>query len=319
MSFKAIISIVASADDWNQQVDHPLQSWEWGGFKKSTGVEITRDFGYQITWHKLGPTPFKIGYLPKSKLPTLPEIRNIEKLAKSKNAVLVRMEPDATRQEAKRWLQTYGEILHPGRTVFTPHTFWLYLDKSEEELLAAMHSKARYNIRLAQKKGVVVKEDNSDTAFARYLELTFGETTRRHGFYAHNTDYHRKMWNILHPAGIAHLFTATYQGQILTTWIVFKWENRLFYPYGASSEDHKEVQAPSLMLWETARWGKRQGCVIYDLWGAEEGKGFNRFKEQFGTKLVELVGTWDLVINPVLYPGYRLAEDLRWKILRLLK
>ncbi len=304
-------------EKWDKHVEHPLQSWEWGEFKKSTGVEITRDFGYLITWHRMGITPWKVGYLPKSKLPTLPEIRNIEKLARSKNAVLVRMEPDATRQEAKRWLQAYGEILHPGRSVFTPHTFWLYLDKSEEELLAAMHPKARYNIRLAQKKGVVIKEDNSDAAFERYLELTFN-TTDRQGFYAHNKNYHRQMWLHLKQS-IAHLFTATYQGQILTTWIVFKWENRLFYPYGASSEDHKEVQAPSLMLWETARWGKQQGCVIYDLWGAEEGKGFNRFKEQFGPKLVELVGTWDLVVNPLLYPLYRLAEEIRWKILRALK
>jgi len=297
---------------------HPLQSQAWEEFKKSTGVDTSRVDGFLITWHQIPLTPFTIGYLPKSALPTLPEIRNIEKLAKSKNSVLVRMEPDATRQEAKRWLQAYGEILHPGRTVFTPHTFWLYLDKSEEELLAAMHPKARYNIHLASKKGVVVKEDNSDVAFARYLELTFGETTRRHGFYAHNETYHRQMWAHLKDR-VAHLFTATYQGQILVTWIVFKWENRLFYPYGASSEDHKEVQAPSLMLWETAKWGKKQGCVIYDLWGAEEGRGFNRFKEQFGPKLVELVGTWDLVINPVLYPLYRLAENLRWKILRLLK
>lgn len=305
------------AQKWNKDISHPLQSWEWGEFKKSTGVEITREDGFLITWHKLGPTPFKIGYLPKSRLPDLPEIRNIEKLAKSKNAILVRMEPDATRQEAKRWLQAYGEILHLGRTVFTPHTFWLYLDKSEEELLAAMHPKARYNIRLARKKGVLIQEDNSDKAFEKYLELTFN-TADRQSFFAHNKNYHRQMWLHL-KQDIAHLFTATYQNKILTTWILFKWENRLFYPYGASSEEHKEVQAPSLMFWETAKWGKQQGCVIYDLWGAEEGKGFNRFKEQFGPKLVELVGTWDLVINPILYPVYRLAEDLRWKILRALK
>ncbi len=308
---------MSPSQEWNKIVDHPLQSWEWGEFKKTTGVEVTREDGFLITWHRMGIIPWKVGYLPKSRLPTLPEIRNIEKLARTKNVVLVRMEPDATRQEAKRWLQAYGEILHPGRTVFTPHTFWLYLDKSEEELLAAMHPKARYNIRLAQKKGVVIKEDNSDIAFKRYLELTFN-TTDRQGFYAHNKNYHRQMWQYLKQK-IAHLFTATYQGQILATWIVFKWENRLFYPYGASSEEHRDVQAASLMLWETVRWGKQQGCVVYDLWGAEEGKGFNRFKEQFGPKLVELVGTWDLVINPLLYPLYRLAEDLRWKILRLLK
>lgn len=306
-------------EEWNIKVDHPLQSWEWGEFKASTGAEISRDFGYLITWHKLGPTPFKIGYLPKSDLPTLPEIKDIEKLAKSKNAIMLRMEPEATRHEAKRWLLAYREIMHPGRTVFTPRTFWMYLDKSEEDLLAIMHPKARYNIRLAAKKGVVIKEDNSDEAFNRYLDLTFGETAKRQGFYAHNRDYHWKMWKQMHSAGIAHLFTATYEGQILVTWILFKWKNRLYFPYGASSSEHRDVQAPSLMLWETARWGKAQGCIVYDLWGAEEGMGFNRFKEQFSPQLIELVGTWDLVVNPILYPIYRISEDLRWKILKLLK
>lgn len=298
---------------------HPLQSTAWEEFKRSTGVSTSRVEDILITWHKISFTPWCIGYVPKSQLPTLPEIRAIEKEAKGKQAILVRLEPDATRQEAKRWLQAYREILQPGRHFFTPKTFWLYLDKSEEELLAAMHPKARYNIRLAVKKGVRVQEDSSSTSFEKYLELTFGETTKRQGFYAHNIEYHQKMWEMMHRDGIAHLFTATYRDQILATWILFKHAGRLYYPYGASSEAHKEVQASSLMLWETARWGKRQGCLVYDLWGAEEGKGFNRFKEQFGPKLVEMVGTWDLVINPWWYWPWRAVEELRWKILRAIK
>ncbi|MDO8488236.1 MAG: peptidoglycan bridge formation glycyltransferase FemA/FemB family protein [bacterium] len=298
---------------------HPLQTPAWEEFRKNTGGDTSRIDGFLITWHRIPFTPFKVGYLPKSELPTLPEIRNIEKAARQKNALLVRLEPDATRTESKNWLRSYGEILRLGRTLFTPQTFYLYLDKSEEELLAAMHPKARYNIRLAQKKGVIIEEDNSETAFKRYLELTFGETTRRQRFYAHTETYHRHMWAAMHGAKIAHLFTAKYQGKILVTWILFKQDGRLFFPYGASSEEHRDVQAPSLMLWETARWGKQQGCLIYDLWGAEEGKGFNRFKEQFGPQLIDLVGTWDLVINPLIYPFYRLAEEIRWIILRAIK
>lgn len=298
---------------------HPLQSSAWEEFKKATGINTSRVDGLLITWHHIPFTPFTVGYLPKSELPTLPQIKNVEKEAKRKGAVLVRMEPDATRSEAKKWLRAYGELLRPGRTLFTPQTFYLYLDKSEEDLLAAMHPKARYNIRLAQKKGVVIEEDNSPEAFTRYLQLTFGETTQRQKFYAHNIQYHQKMWQIMHQAKIAHLFTAKYKGQILVTWILFKYQHRLFFPYGASSDAHKEVQAPSLMLWETARWGKKNQCLVYDLWGAEAGKGFNRFKEQFGPQLIDLAGTWDLVVNPILYPVYRVAENIRWKILRAIK
>ncbi len=310
---------MTEAQEWNSQVGHPLQTWEWGEFKKATGLKVSRVAGFQITWHRIPGTPWTIGYLPKSRLPDANDLKAIEIEANRHNALLVRLEPDATRQEAKRWLQAYGELLKPGRRFFTPRTFWLYLDKTEEELLAAMHPKARYNIRLAQKKGVTVQEDNSPEAFERYLDLTFGETTERQKFYAHDRKYHKKMWNLMHPAGIAHLFTGTFEGKILVTWILFKWEHKIYYPYGASSVEHRDVQAPSLMLWKTALWGKSQGAQIYDLWGSEEGKGFNRFKEQFSPKLVEFVGTWDLVVNPYLYHLFRVTEELRWKILRLLK
>jgi len=306
-------------ENWNRNMSHPLQTWEWGEFKQEMGSEISRDLGYLITWHKLGPTPFKIGYMAKTHLPPYTIFKDLEALGRSKNAIAIRMEPDAIRQESKRWLQSVGSTLSRGRHMFTPKTFWLFLDQSEEDLQKAMHPKARYNIRLAQKKGVVIAEDNSDAAFEKYLELTFGYTTERQKFYAHNRAYHYKMWKHMHPAGIAHLFTATYAGEIIVTWILFKWGNKLYFPYGASSHAHREVQAPSLMLWETALWGKKNGCEIYDLWGAEEGKGFNTFKEKFGPKLVETVGTWDLVINPFLYPLYRLSEEIRWKILRMLK
>ena len=77
--------------------------------------------------------------------------------------------------------------------------------------------------------------------------------------------------------------------------------------------------APSLVLWETAKWGKKQGCKIYDLWGVEEGKGFTRFKEQFGPQLVTFIGTFDLIINPLFYWLFRFLEFLRWQILGSLR
>ncbi|KKU63478.1 MAG: FemAB family protein [Candidatus Amesbacteria bacterium GW2011_GWA1_47_16] len=67
------------------------------------------------------------------------------------------------------------------------------------------------------------------------------------------------------------------------------------------------------------RWSKLRDLKQFDLWGAEEGKGFSRFKEQFGGQLTELAGTYDLPINPLLYPLFRLSEEIRWKLLRILK
>jgi lipid II:glycine glycyltransferase (peptidoglycan interpeptide bridge formation enzyme) len=116
---------------------------------------------------------------------------------------------------------------------------------------------------------------------------------------------------------IARLLTATYKGEVLTTWIVFVWKNFLYYPYGASTFKHKNVQANSLMMWEAIRYGKKLGLKTFDLWGREEGKGFTKFKEGFNPKVIKFIGTWDLITSPFYYP-YIIAEKLRWMLLRML-
>jgi lipid II:glycine glycyltransferase (peptidoglycan interpeptide bridge formation enzyme) len=242
--------------------------------------------------------------------------------------VFIKLEPNATEEKTpkKEWdgaqklLQKYAV---KGKRLFTPETFWIDLTKSEEELLKGFSSKTRYNIKIAQKHGVVVTEDNSEKAFEKNLNLTFA-TAKRQGFFAHSPKYHRLMWKYLHKdllekneTPIAHLLVAKYKGEILTTWIVFTWKNFLYYPYGASSNTHREVMANNLMMWESIRFGKRMGLSTFDLWGREEGKGFTRFKEGYNPKVVKFIGTWDLVINKPIYTLYRIAENLRWFLLRL--
>jgi lipid II:glycine glycyltransferase (peptidoglycan interpeptide bridge formation enzyme) len=211
-------------------------------------------------------------------------------------------------------VKSFGAI--PGKTVFTPTTFQIDLTPSEENLMKSFSSKTRYNIRVAQRNGVVVKEDNSDKAFERYLELT-RETIERQGFYAHTEHYHRLMWEVLRNANIAHLMTATYQDEIITTWIIFVWKDFLYYPYGASTQKDKNVMANNLMMWEAIKFGKKLGLTTFDLWGREEGKGFTKFKEGYNPKVIEFLGTWDLVINKPMYKLYKIGEKLRWHTLKL--
>ena len=125
------------------------------------------------------------------------------------------------------------------------------------------------------------------------------------------------MWQYLKPAGIAHLLTATYRGEVITAWILFVWKDFLYYPYGASTDKYKNVMANNLMMWEAICLGRSLGLKTFDLWGREEGKGFTRFKEGYNPKVIEFIGSWDLVINKPLYYLYRIAEGLRWKFLRL--
>ena len=79
------------------------------------------------------------------------------------------------------------------------------------------------------------------------------------------------------------------------------------------------------MMWEAIQFGKKQGCKLFDLWGTPGSDpspndpwfGFHRFKLGFGAKLVEFVGTYDLVIDHRLYPLLNLGNAMRWKLLRL--
>ncbi len=298
-------------EEFNKKALHPLQSWEWGEFRKSWGNEIVRTSFGQIIFSKIPVIGLTIGTFIKGPKPTKEMLEELKKIGKEKNAIFIKLEPNIISDD-NSLLKKYCV---PGKRLFTPETFIIDLTKSEEELLKSFSSKTRYNIRLAEKHGVVVTEDNSEKAFKKYLELTFA-TAKRQGFYAHTKKYHQLMWDILFPAGIAHLLTAKYQGEILTTWILFTWKDTLYYPYGASSEEHKEVMANNLMMWEAIRFGKKMGLKNFDLWGKEGGKGFTKFKEGYNPQVVRFLGTWDLIINPLYWP-YRILETIRWFLLRL--
>ena len=305
--------------DLNQIATHPLQTSAWMNFRKAWGNEILATKWGIITVHKIPFTKYKIGIFEKGPALTRVQLLELRKLAKENNLIFIKLEPSfakTTEGQAQliKLLRNSGCVR--GRRLFTPTTFWVDLNLSEEELLKGFSSKTRYNIRLAQRQGVKVVEDNSDKAFEKYLKLTF-ETAKRQGFYAHTEKYHRLMWQYLKPAGIAHLLTATYRGEVITAWILFVWKDFLYYPYGASTDKYKNVMANNLMMWEAICLGRSLGLKTFDLWGREEGKGFTRFKEGYNPKVIEFIGSWDLVINKPLYYLYRIAEGLRWKFLRL--
>lgn len=294
---------------------HPLQSIAWGEFRKAMGIDVVRFNTWQLTFHRIPHTPWTIGYFPKGPKPTQKMITELIQLGKEKKAIFIQLEPQATGK-----FSLLPQSSHP---MFTKYTFVLDLTKSEDELLKSMHSKTRYNLKVAERHGVVVKEDASKEAFDAYLRLN-EETTLRQGFYAHNRTYHQTMWDIMHKSGIAHLFTATYNNEILSAWIIFAWNKIAYYPYGASSRNHREVMAPTKMLWEVAKWAKANGYLSFDLWGAlgpqpdpkDPWFGFHRFKQGFNPTLVEYIGSYDLIINPMLYQLFKLANSIRWALLK---
>ena len=329
--------------DFDKVVTHPLQSWEWGVFRQKTGLKVVRIgifegqrlvSGFQITFHKIPKTSYYIGYAPKCHAPNEAVINAFKKVGVENNCIFIKLEPNVgfsydpniperpEFNQLKNFLFSQGCVY--GRPLFTKYTFQIDLNKSEEDLFNNLKSKTRYNVRLALKNKVEVAEDNSQEAFEKHLELTF-ETAGRQKFYAHDKDYHRKMWTALQPTGMARLMKATYQGETLVSWILFKFNNVLYYPYGASSSMHRELMASNLIMWEAIRLGKRLGCSLFDLWGSLGPKpnpkdpwfGFHRFKAGYNPQLIEFIGSFDLIIKPSAYKLFNIADSLRWKMLKI--
>jgi len=265
----------------------------------------------QVMWSKIPLTSWFFGYVPMGNKPRQEDIELLRQEGKKMGAVGIRFEPNVQKGE-----EIFGLV--PGRSLFKKKTIILNLTKGEEELLKNMHPKGRYNIKVAQKHKVSVGVSVSDEDFQEYLNLMFKGTAARQKIYSHGENYHRQLWNSL-KNNMAYLFVAKYQGKTLVADIVFGFKDTIYYAYGASALENKEVMAPTLLLWEIIKWGKKEGYKKFDLWGAEEGKGFTRFKEQFGGKTVETVGSYDLPVNILLYKLFRFFEEIRWKVLRILK
>ena len=342
--------------EFNRLATHPLQSYEWGEFRKKTGIKvIRRGFWennklkeiFQLTIHQIPHTKWAIGYLPKGSLPTQEVLAELHKIGKENNCIFIQLEPATPRHSGldPESIQNKREILkqvqddayfkrlglrpaaHP---LFTKYTFMLDLTHSEEEILKTMHSKTRYNIRVAQKHGVEVEEDDSDKAFDTFWKLT-EETTKRQGFFAHTKNYHKLHWETFPhkttDGGLSsHLFVGKYKGKILSTLLLLVFKDTLYYPYGASSNEERNVMHSTYTMWEAIKFGKKLGLKKFDMWGAANAAdptpdnpyyGFHRFKQGFGANLIEFVGSYDLIINPMFYEFYKIADKARALALHL--
>lgn len=329
-----------NSKDYNSLINHPLQSYEWGEFRKKTGLKVVRKAlkngsslvdGFQLTLHQIPHTGFKIGYLPKGNLPTKEVLKELLRIGRENKCIFIQLEPSITKSSGQK-IPSDKRLYPSAHPLFTKYTFLLDLTKTEEDLLKGMHSKTRYNIKIAQKHKVEIREDDSSHAFEKYLSLT-EETTSRQKFYAHSQGYHKLMWDTLKSKQInkgslsAHLFTATYKKEVLTAWILFVFKDTLYYPYGASTSAYREVMANNLIMWEAIRYGKKLDLKKFDMWGAlsetpdskDPWFGFHRFKSGYGPEHVEFIGSFDLVINPFLYTAYKTIDKARWAYLRLKK
>lgn len=329
---------------YNKAALHPMQSWQWGEARKEMGVEVLRigefednkhlENVFQITYHKIPHTSFTIGYLPRSVIPSGQILDLIATEAKKRKCIFVKIEPYIIKPETcnlkhfkenklnktnyNQFQQITTKSPHP---LFPAWTQMMDLTKSEEELLKDMKSKTRYNIRLAQRHGVEVREMTDDKGFEIFSKLYF-DTCARQNYRGHDEKYHKIIFEKL-KNDIAHIFIAFYKDKPLAAYEVFWFKDVLYYPYGGSSLQYKNVMAPNLLMWEVIRWGKTSGAKIFDMWGSlppnfsdsNDWQGFTRFKEGYGGIYVQFVGSHDFVIMNKFYYLYNILYKVREKVI----
>jgi lipid II:glycine glycyltransferase (peptidoglycan interpeptide bridge formation enzyme) len=213
-------------------------------------------------------------------------------------------------------------------TIQPPRTIWVDILPSEDAILKAMKSKTRYNIRLAVRKGVTVREANEADlpAFNALMEVT----GTRNQFGVHVPGYYETAYALFTTTDLARLLLAEVEGEPVAALMVFALAPRAWYFYGASGDAHREKMPTYLLQWEAIRWARSLGCTTYDLWGvpdedettleAEFTKrrdglwGVYRFKRGFGGRLVRSVGAWDRVYAPLRYRLYRWTLAARGRL-----
>lgn len=312
--------------EYNKLVTHIIQSWEWGQFRKKLGIPLQR-YGlfegkkltrtFQITFHKIPFTAQYVGYLPKGPFPDKDFADALSQIGKEKNCAFIKIEPDVESSQIAGYRGQIDEAFKSSKKpLFTKYNFILDLTKSEEELLKGMHPKTRYNINLAKKKGVAIKEGLNEEFLEIYLKLYF-ETTRRQNYLGHNEIYHKLVFETLKKEGMARILIAFYKDTPLASWMLLNFKDTLYYPYGGSSILHKDLMASNLLAWEGVKLGKKLGLKKFDLWGAlgpdpdesDPWFGFHKFKKGYGGKLIEYIGSFDIIFNKPLYLIFNTVDN----------
>ncbi len=348
-------SLCASASDWNNLISalplaHILQSWEWGAFKGRYGWSARR-----LVWHGghaaaqvlsrrllSASLPFQpcVLYIPKGPLldwsdePLRAEVlADLQALAWRERAIFIKIDPDL---EVGPGLEALP-FAAPGQDVekarggwkFSPeqvqfrNTVTLDLRRSEAELLAGMKQKTRYNIRLAEKKGVQVRLGTAEDL--RLLYRLYAETSVRDGFVIRPADYYQDAWGSFIAAGLAQPFIAEVEREPVSALILFKFARTAWYMYGMSREGHREKMPNHRLQWEAMCWAKAQGCETYDFWGAPDEFvesdpmwGVWKFKEGFGGQVVRHIGAWDYAPSIAFYRFHntvlpKILDVMRWR------
>ncbi len=300
---------------------HILQTEPWGRLKTRFGWQAEQVAGVLLLFRP-APLGFSLAYVPRGPHAAglhPATLHALDDAARRRRAIFLKIEPDLPDEPDQRAALTALGFQPSPQTIQPRRSILLDLAGSEDDVLARMKQKTRYNLRLAAKKAVTVRPAESPedlTAFTALMRTT-GE---RDHFGVHAPAYYQAAHALFAPLGQGALFLAEYAGQPLAGVMAFALGERAWYFYGASSDQERPRMAPYLAQWEAIRWARSRGAHWYDLWGVPDEDeaaleagfetradglwGVDRFKRGWGGQLVRTVGAWDKVYNPALYQAY---------------
>jgi peptidoglycan pentaglycine glycine transferase (the first glycine) len=311
---------------------HLLQTGAWGELKASFGWQAVRlvsednSAGVQILFRRL-PLGLTFAYVPKGPVGDEPAKLwpEVHQVCRQHGAIFLKIEIDVWERVEHDFPVDQGFTLQAKKSsgfrnsphnIQPPRTILVNLTGSEEDILARMKQKTRYNIRLSEKKGVSVRPWDDLPAFHQMMQVT----GVRDGFGVHSLEYYQRAYELFYPAGQAQVLVAEFEGRPVAALMVFSCGRRAWYLYGASTEDERNRMPTYLLQWEAMRWSRAQGAEEYDLWGVPDEEqanleanftkrhdglwGVYRFKRGFGGEVKRAVQALDHVYHPLLYRLY---------------
>jgi len=351
-----LLNPLVKKEEWNRfAVENRgsfLQSYEWGNLQQMSGYDVTRVIVKEDGRIMLAAQIFKYAlplgksylYIPYGPVFNLSQpgrdrevfeffIAELKKLASKESGIIfLKIEMDSPFTKAKP-MSYIGLALvgfrKSAKDIQARETMVMDLMSSEDDILARMKQKTRYNIKVAQKHGVKIVSLDSGAMDPKIFISLLEETAMRNGFRTHGGKYYLDMMDLFLGKPVSpqanslsqKLYFAYYKGDVAAAALVGFFGGRATFLYGASSGQYRNIMAPYLLHWEIMRDAKRLGFAEYDFWGivtprtdknqVKKWLGFSRFKEGFGGRVAEYPGAYDLVFNKLWYNVYRIVRRIR--------
>ena len=316
---------------------HILQSSAWAELKARFGWRALRLAlargdawigGAQVLFRHW-PLGLQFAYIPRGPVVAPDDDQTIAVLfdalcraAQARGAFVLKLEPNWFANTRPDYSRTSNLLLTTGdwqlaASIQPRTTIHLDLTRDLDALLAQMKPKWRYNIRLAERKGVSVRGGSAEdlATFYRLMQIT----RARDQFAIHSEAYYRAALELLTTRDHARLFVAEYASAPLAMIFVTAFGGEAIYLYGASSNAHRERMPNHALHWAAIQWAKARGCARYDLWGlgattdadARAAHGLYQFKQGFGGAVVRYVSARDVVFSRWRYALYTRAVAWR--------